>query len=126
MSSAVDTAARLVAKKGRTVNLVYYKDVLPLGAKPWRKESSVKSTVSVKAVFVSSGHIKYGLPVDQQADADGVPTEEQKVYVAAQGLTVDPSVKCELHDGNNHWKVVSMVPLNPGAEKILYTLQVRR
>lgn len=120
-------AQRLIEKNGAPMEVVYYDDpIAPDPLKPWEAGEPIVTSQNTRGVFLTAKHIKYGLAVDEQADADGVHSQERRVLIAATTLTQAPNVKCELVANGERWKIVSVVPLRPGGVDIIYTLQVRR
>lgn len=116
---AVATAKRLIAKSGRSVDLVLFQDGAPGDAnQPWRQGAFTESSQSAKAVFLSTS---------TKTDKDSVPAEERMVLIAASGLTNKPFPKGEIRvASDDRWRILSVEPVSPDGQDILYKVKVAR
>lgn len=112
------TAKRLIEKYGRLAKItVVTKPSNP--DKPWQGSVPVEAEVTRKMCF-----LKY-----EQKDIDEtlIRSGDQKVLLAANGLTLVPNLSGYLTDSDGSlWNIVKIKPLNPGDTMVLYTLQVRQ
>lgn len=122
-SRQIDTALKLIAKYGGPATLVVTVPSTPDPNKPWETSADLEQAQSVKAAF-----LRYE---QKYVDNDVIHAGDQKVLVAASGLTFAPSLQGRVErivaGVTEFWKVMNVNPLNVnGQEPILYTLQVRR
>lgn len=116
-----------IEDKGTEITLVYRLPLEPPDpSKPWHGNDPVEERVVTKGILCTAKHIKYGLAVDNQKDSSGVDSEEMRVLVAAEGLPRSPSLDSTLIYNSVIWSIVSVIPLRPSGDDIIYTIQVRR
>lgn len=119
----IATALKLIAKYGGPVTLVVTTASTPDPTKPWETPPDTEESQDVKAAF-----LRYE---QRYIDNDVIHAGDQKVLIAASGLTIVPNLQGRVErlvDGvKEYWKVMNVNPLNVnGLEPILYTLQVRQ
>lgn len=114
-----ESAKKLIAKFGQKVKLVTFTTAIPDLNKPWEPATPTRIEQDVDAVF-----LKY-----EQGNIDGqlIQAGDQKVLIpAVDAVTDDPNVQGQIVRGSEIWKIISVGPLNPNGEKIMFTVQVRR
>lgn len=117
--AAVALTARLVTKKGQSVTLRSFTAGAPADAsKPWKPGSNAAVDQTVDAVFLDYAQ--------DYIDGDMVRQGDQRVFIAASGLSSDPEVEGVVVRGSEVWKIITVRPLNPGGQKIMFELQVRQ
>lgn len=124
---AMETVRKSIAKYGTDMSLVLFVDAAPADLqKPWRVESPTEVVQIVKGVFLKAKRQQLGKNVDNRLESDGLQHSEKRILIAAKGLTNAPSLKGEIRVGDVRWAIISIAPLEPAGESILYTLQVRQ
>lgn len=117
--SAIALAKRLITKNGQAVTLRSFSaGAAPDPAKPWKPGTN--TPVDQPAVAVFLGYEQ------RYVDGDTVRTGDQRVFVSASGLTSAPEVEGLVLRGSEQWKIVTIKPLNPNGQQIMYELQVRQ
>ncbi|MCP4257652.1 MAG: hypothetical protein GY774_09030 [Planctomycetes bacterium] len=101
------TAVRLVAKFGRDVDLVSYRNQ---GAS--YDPSRLESTETVKAVQVQLDNI----------DENLIKSTDKGFLIAAAEVTVDMSIR----DGSKDYSIVAITEVTPGDTVMIYKVQARR
>lgn len=119
-------AERLVEENGRTVTLVRLDQVNDSDpAMPWRGTTGTSEvTVDVIAVLV---------PFEND-DFDGtlVKRGDMQAIVAAKSVEDENPANVEietfdfLDDGGARWRIVEAKSINPGGQRIVYMLQLRK
>ena len=120
--SAVALAKRLIEKNGQAITLrSFTAAAAPDPAKPWEPGANTPVDATVNAVF-----LEYGL---NYIDGTVVQTGDQKVLVPSTdtaGAAISPKLDGEVLRGAESWKIISLNPLNPNGQSIIYELQVRK
>jgi hypothetical protein len=112
----LETALRLIDKKGRTVTL---RSVTPAAYDPLNdtQGSDAHTDRTVKAVFTSYKTVEIDGSIILQGD--------KKCLIA--DLSALPDTNDIIVDGGDEWRIVPPIDLvQPGDTPILYKLQVRR
>jgi hypothetical protein len=116
--AALETAARIIRKKGRGVVLRYVTDGAPPDpARPWKPGPPIDVDHPTYGVFGEA----------EQSDAsDGlVKVGDDKVLVAALGLPAAPTTKVVLLDGGVARDVYKVGEIRPGLQAVYYELFLR-
>lgn len=117
--SAIALAKRLITKNGQAVTLRTFTQVEGTDPnKPWKPGGKVQQDLPAVAVFLDYEQ-KY-------VDGDTVRMGDQRVFVPASGLTTAPEVDGVVLRGSEQWKIITIKPLNPNGQQIMYELQVRQ
>lgn len=116
--SALATAARLIRKKGRAIQIRYLAEGLPDDPnRPWRPGAPTPTDHDTHGVFGEA---------DQYDGADGLgKVGDDKVLVAALGLPAVPTTKSVLLDGGVERDVYRVKTLKPGGQAVYYELFLR-
>ncbi|QYW02119.1 hypothetical protein CPT_Sonora_016 [Stenotrophomonas phage Sonora] len=121
---AVELAKKLIKKFGQPVTLrTIVRAGPPDPLKPHRPGPSAPVDVAVDAVFLDYEQ-KY-------IDGTVIQMGDQRVYMpstATDGITpVEPVVDAAIiRPGDRTWKIISVRPLNPNSQQVMYDLQVRQ
>jgi hypothetical protein len=117
--AALETAARLIRKKGREIKLRYMTDAAPADVdKPWK--------LGPPTVVDHGTHGVFG-EADQSDASDGLTKiGDDKVLVASLGLPAAPTTKTALVDGDVEMDVYRVKELKPGPQVVYYELFLRR
>ena len=116
---AIALAKRLISKNGEIVTLRTYAQGDSESDSPWKRAENIPDDQPIEAVFLDYERTY----IDGQAIKQG----DQMVLMPSEGLTeapVEDSIVIRGEDQN--WKVVSVKPLNPNGQVIMYELQVRQ
>lgn len=117
--SAIALAQKLIKKNGQTVTLRgFTAGAAPDPAKPWKPGANTPVDQPAVAVFLNYEQ-KY-------VDGDTVRVGDQLVFMPASGLTSSPEVEGLVLRGSEQWKIITIKPLSPNGQQIMYELQVRQ
>ena len=117
--SAIALAKKLITKNGQTVTLrTFTPSAGSDPAKPWKPGGNVPTDQTPVAVFLDYEQ-KY-------VDGDSVRAGDQRVFMPASGLTAPPDIDGLVLRGTEQWKIVTIKPLNPNGQAIMFELQVRQ
>lgn len=125
--SARALALRLIAKKGRAVLLVRFKDGAPSDSKtPWRPNESEKISYTVSAVIGSFGA--------ERPDGRRRSVGDKLITIAASDPGLSPPDKPIMvpreHDAiefdGEVWMLLNVVEVSPGDQDVIYQALVRR
>jgi hypothetical protein len=117
----IATALELIAEFGETSTLRRTEPGDPPDTdQPWRTGAPTPADHSVSAVWLD-------WEVDR-IDGELIKAGDQRVFVAASGMTVTPSPTVDriLRASGEEWTIVTVRTLNPNGETILHELQVRK
>lgn len=120
---AIALAKRLLKKKGAPVTVRSFSrpDDVDDDA-PWEPSPNDPTDVTVNAVFLDYEQ-KY---IDGQTILAG----DQNVYMPAydvNGVAFAPEVEgIVIRSTGDDWKIITLKPLNPAGDPVMYTLQVRQ
>lgn len=121
--SARALATRLLAKKGRTVTLRRIEDgVLPDADRPW--EPNATKSNDANDDFTCSMVV---FPFNRsEIDGTDILVGDKRGYISpAQISDLEINNKFLVIDGSNTYRIVDIDELTPGAQKVLYTIQLR-
>ncbi len=117
--SVIALAKRLISKNGQTVTLRSFNAETPLDPeKPWKPGNNTAVDQTIEAVFLGYEQ--------RYIDGETIRAGDQRVFISAKGLTVPPEIEGLVLRGSELWKIISIKPLNPNGQVILYELQVRQ
>lgn len=116
-SSAIALAARLIAKKGRTVKLIPETTTTADPTKPWRVSVADEAGIEVKAVQVALE--------DKYVDGTTVLQTDSEFLVAAQNLPDLTAANYKFEDRGYDNRIVKTDVIEPGDDKVMYVLIVR-
>jgi hypothetical protein len=124
----VDLAERLISKNGRDITLSL--TTTTPDAQPWKVGSTSVATQVVKAVFDGDLGDPFAAILTQTAGSGDRETttlnaRESLVLIAAKGLTIVPTPDVQMIDGDQTLEIVSVIPIKPGAQDIMYTVKVK-
>jgi hypothetical protein len=115
---AIALALKLITKYGTSIKVRRITDAVADPTKPWRVTGQTAVDATGVGVF---------LDYEQKAvDGETILRGDQKVLIAASGLTVAPAPKDRIVRGTEVWDVVSVQPLKPGDQIVMYEVQVRQ
>jgi len=116
-ASSIALAQRLINKKGRVVT-VSKATVAPADpAKPWDADQTAEETVDLRAV---------AFPVESKyVDGTTVVVTDKQMYVAAADTTFPITTQCKVTDKGYQRQVIMVDELEPGEDRVMYTLVVR-
>lgn len=124
--AAVDTAERLIAKKGRDVLLRRNVGTDPVEAgKAWLGRQRENDDHPTRAVFLGTVAADMLVKLGAGRALAAVQAGASVALVAAKGLPWEPDEKTRVVDGDRVWSVLTAEVLRPGDEVILYTLALR-
>lgn len=114
----IEMARQMIEESGGPVTLrVFTPEEDP--TKPWRAgESDYDDIEDLAGVFLS-----YDV---KHIDGTLIQAGDQKILLAAGGLTLAPNLNGQAIRGSEVWKIVKIRQLNPAGQAILYTIQVRQ
>lgn len=117
--SAIALALRLITKNGQAITLRHFTPGAPPDTdKPW---------VSGEPTPVDQDAVGVFLAYDQKyIDGETIRRGDQRVYIAADGVTTDPQLDGTILRGSEVWKIVNVGVLSPNGQKIMYDVQVRQ
>lgn len=120
--SAIALAKRLIAKNGQDVTLRGFTATAGSDpAKPWKPGTNTPVNQTVKAVFLDYEQ-KY-------VDGTVIQMGDQKVYMPSadtSGAAIAPEREGLVIRGSETWKIITIKPLNPNGQAIMFELQVRQ
>lgn len=116
--SAIALAKRLIAKNGQTVTLRGFEQVPGDPDQPWKPGGNVAVDQPIEAVFLDYEQ-KY-------VDGTTIQAGDQRVFMPAEGLTSPPEREGMVLRGAEVWKIITVKPLNPNGQAIMYEIQVRQ
>lgn len=116
--SAIALAKRLIKKNGQAVTLRTFAPGEADPAKPWKPGENAPIDQLVDAVFLDYEQ-KY-------IDGELIRSGDQRALLPAEGLTSPPTVDGLILRGAEVWKIVTVGPLNPNGQAIMYEAQVRQ
>lgn len=111
-----DTVVRLIAKKGRDVELLTKSATPDNAAAPWDGAASEGKPTIVKAVMLDFE--------SNQIDGTVIQAGDQLAYVAAKGNAAIDTSDTIVDDGKR-WRIMAADLLKPGNVEFLWTLQLR-
>lgn len=124
--AAIDTAHRLIAKKGRDVLLRRNVGTDPVeNGKPWLGVQREDDDFPTRAVFLGTAESDALLALGAGRVMAAVKQGATSALVAAKGLPWEPDEKTRIVDGERVWSVLVVDTLRPGDETILYTFALR-
>lgn len=117
--SAIALAKKLITKNGQAVTLRSFTATAGTDPDmPWKPGANAPVNQTIEAVF---------LDYEQRyIDGETIRAGDQRVYMPAEGLTTPPEVEGLVLRGSDPWKIISIKPLNPNGQAIMYELQVRQ
>jgi hypothetical protein len=116
--SAIALAKRLITKNGQVVTLRNFIQVAGGPDTPWKPGGATPVDQKIETVFLDYEQ-KY-------IDGELIRSGDQKVYMPAQGLTSAPERDGQVLRGNEVWKIITIKPLSPNGQQIMYEIQVRQ
>ncbi len=117
--SVIALAKKLIKKNGQLVTLRGF--AVSPGTnpdQPWRPGEPAPADQPIEAVFLDYEQ-KY-------IDGETVRMGDQRVFMPAEGLTSPPEQNGQVLRGAEVWKIITIKPLNPNGQAIMYELQVRQ
>ena len=121
--SAIEVAYKLISRNGQRVVLRRF--VPPdqsATATPWKPAESTAVDTPALAVFLPYKLADYK---QQFAPDDAIRVGDLRALVAAKGLTIPPDINGVLVRDGAEMKIISIRPLNPNGQDIIFELQVR-
>ena len=117
--SAIALAKKLIKKNGQLVTLRGFTVSPGMSPdQPWRPGEPVPVDQPIEAVFLDYEQ-KY-------IDGETIRMGDQRVFMPAEGLTSPPEQNGQVLRGAEVWKIITIKPLNPNGQAIMYELQVRQ
>lgn len=110
------SAKRLIDRFGGDLDIVAT-SIVP-NPEGWKPGTSTPYETALKGVFT-----KYE---EKYIDGTVIQRGDQKVLIAAQGVTMPPNLTGFLKRGTEKWTIVKIEPLCPGDTNIIYKIQVRQ
>lgn len=123
--SLIAAAYRLISQKGRAVTV---SRVTPTSAtlEPWKRVSATTTSFTTYGVFQdprnAEKNFDFALKIVPGTTVERV---DWHIYVPAQGAAFVPSPGDSVTSGGSTYRVVTVSPIAPGAQDILYILQVQ-
>lgn len=117
--NAVALARRLIDKKGGPLTLRSF--MATAGAdpeKPWRPGGNTAVDQTPRGVFLDYE--------EKYVDGTSILRGDQRVFLAADGLTAPPEEEGLVIRGTQTWKIIKVKELKPGEQSIMFELQVRK
>ena len=125
-TSLIATALRLITKKGRAITVFRETVLVADPTLPWSAVEGTRTSFATTGVFQdprnSEKNFDFALKVQPGTDIERV---DWHIYIPASGVTFDPQPGDTVLDGADTYRVVTCSPLKPGAEAIMYILQVQ-
>ena len=115
--SAIALAKRLIERKGRLMTFQRRTTTASDQNAPWDVEEEPTPEHEAKAVV---------FPVEQKyVDGSTIRTTDKQMYVAAASLGVELTLSFTVKDRGQNLEIVGIEPLEPGEQRIMYTVFVR-
>lgn len=117
----IATAKRLIDKYGETSVHRRTVDGSPADpSQPWNPGTPVSTDTSVSAVWLNYDQ--------QRVDGQTIKTGDQEVLIPGSDLDAAPDASTDvlIRASGEQWSIVSVEPLSPNGQLILYTVQVRQ
>lgn len=120
--SSIALAKRLITKKGQAVTLRSLTTAAPVDEdKPWNPGANVPSDQTVMGVFLDY----------EQRYIDGalIKAGDQRVLMPATdtaGTAIAPAAGRIVLRGQEKWEVITVKPLAPAGDPVMFELQVRQ
>lgn len=116
-ASAIALAQRLIEKKGRDIELRLESKFTPDPDKPWEVENARSEKQIVKAVEVD---------IERKfVDGTNILISDKQLIVAAASVDGKITTDHLLIDQGYNFRIVKLMPLQPGSECVMFTLIVR-
>ncbi len=115
----IATAKRLIAAKGQLVTWRQLPTTLPDSDKPWQPSADMPNDFDAKIVFITMNRM--GRELLRFLSGTEVTTGTVRGLMAASSF--EPSTKDVIFRDNKTLRIISIDPLCPNGETILYTIE---
>ena len=119
--SAIALAIRLINKKGRTLTLRRFNNTPEDSSKPWR--NSVTNFESIDDKDVKGVVVDYSL---KDIDGKNIKQGDKSCVIAAEDQNLVIENYNQVVDKNIYWHIVYATIVEPGNQRIVYKLQLRK
>lgn len=121
---AAALAQRLIDLNGESATLTVFASQPQDPDRPWLSGDSADAAVPVRAVFLNYNTQDAGRTY---APGSEIHRDDRKVLIAAEGLTLDPSLQGNITRADGTvFRIVKIRVLDPAGQRILFELQARR
>lgn len=123
--SLIATAFRLISQKGRAITISRATPTAN-GSEPWKQSSSSTTSFTTYGVFQDPRNAEknydFALKILPGTTIERV---DWHIYIPAQGASFTPGPGDSVTYDSITYRIVTVSPIAPGAQDILYILQVQ-